>query len=208
MISVQTQIEIQGDLNLANISRKLDEINLPKEILKSALVKLQKEIILEFCGPKYSRDKNRKYKRAGTTDRTLYTRHGKVSFKLTKVYSMETDDIMRPLLLYVGMEPKKRIVDDLVLEYAEAATYLTYRDSKAVIENLTNAQVSRHRIHDCVQKVGVFMNEERRKEPAKDQDLIEGDDTKCHGLAGKKNEVNVILGKNQASGEKTLLGLV
>ena len=207
MISVQTQIEIQGDLNLANISRKLDEINLPKEILKSALVKLQKEIILDLCGPKYSRDKNRKYKRAGTTDRTLYTRHGKVSFKLTKVYSMETDDIMRPLLLYVGMEPKKRIVDDLVLECAEAATYLTYRDSKAVIENLTNAQVSRHRIHDCVQKVGVFMNEERRKEPAKDQDLIEGDGTKCHGLAGKKNEVNVILGKNQASGEKTLLGL-
>ena len=207
MISVQTQIEIQGDLNLASISRKLDEINLPKEILKSALVKLQEEIILDLCGPKYFRDKNRKYKRAGTTDRTLYTRHGKVSFKLTKVYSMETDDIMRPLLLFVGLEPKKRIVDDLVLECAEAATYLTYRDSKAVIENLTDAAVSRHRIHDCVQKVGAFMNEQRRKAPAQDQDLIEGDGTKCHGLAKKKNEINVILGKSQVSGEKTLLAL-
>ena len=40
-----------------------------------------------------------------------------------------------------------------------------------------------------------------------DQDLIEGDGTKSHGLGGKKNEVNVILGKNQETGEKALLGL-
>lgn len=51
------------------------------------------------------------------------------------------------------------------------------------------------------------MNRERRKAPVADQDLIEGDGTKCHGLGGRKNEVNVILGKNQESGEKSLLGL-
>lgn len=51
------------------------------------------------------------------------------------------------------------------------------------------------------------MNEERRMKPAKDQDLIEGDGTKCHGLGGKKNEVNVLLGKDVETGEKTLLGL-
>jgi hypothetical protein len=37
--------------------------------------------------------------------------------------------------------------------------------------------------------------------------LIEGDGTKCHGLGGKKNEVNVILGKNTQTGEKSLLVL-
>jgi transposase-like protein len=95
----------------------------------------------------------------------------------------------------------------LVLECAEAATYLTYRDSKTVIENLTYAEVSRTRIHECVQKVGAFMNGERRKAPVNDQDLIEGDGTKCHGLDGKRNEVNVILGKNQETGEKELLAL-
>ena len=51
------------------------------------------------------------------------------------------------------------------------------------------------------------MNEERRKAPAVDVDLIEGDGTKSHGLGGKKNEINVILGKNQETGEKNLLGL-
>jgi len=115
MISVQTQIEIQGDLNLANLSRKLQEVNIPKEILTSILVKLQEEIILDLCGPRYTRVNDRQFKRAGTTDRTLKTRHGKVSFKLTKVHSKESDGIMNPLLLYVGVEPRKRIVEDLVL---------------------------------------------------------------------------------------------
>jgi hypothetical protein len=55
MISVQTQIEIQGDLNLANISQKLDEINIPKEILKSVLAKLQDEVVKDLCGVKYLR---------------------------------------------------------------------------------------------------------------------------------------------------------
>jgi hypothetical protein len=207
MVSVQTQIEIQGDLNLASISRKLDQVNIPKEILKSILVKLQDEIVLDLCGLKYLRIEDRQFKRAGTADRTLRTRHGEVSFKLAKVCSKESGGIMRPLLLYVGVEPRKRIVEDLILECAETATYLTYRDSKTVIENLTWAEVSKTRIHECVQKVGAFMNEERRKTPVRDQDLIEGDGTKSHGLCGKKNEVNVILGKDQASGEKTLLGL-
>ena len=138
MISVQTQIEINGDLNLASISRELDQVNIPKEILKKALVKLQDELVLDLCGPTFLRDPDRRFSRAGTTERTLKTRHGKVEFKLAKVRDLENDSIFRPLLLYVGVEPKKRIVDDLVFECAEAATYLTYRDSKAVIENLTN----------------------------------------------------------------------
>ena len=130
-----------------------------------------------------------------------------MDFKLAKVRDLENDSIFRPLLVYVGVEAKKRIVDDLVFECAEAATYLTYRDSKTVIENFTNAEVSRCRIHDCAQRVGAFMNQERRKAPVKYQDLVEGDGTKCHGFYGKKNEIGVILGKNQGTGEKSLLGL-
>ncbi len=51
------------------------------------------------------------------------------------------------------------------------------------------------------------MNKQRRESPAVNQDLIEGDGTKSHGLSGEKNEVNVILGKNNETGEKALLGL-
>ncbi|MGE5556211.1 MAG: ISH6 family transposase [Methanocella sp.] len=207
MISVQTKVEIQGDLSLANISRELEKTNIPKEILKSAIGKLQDELLLQLCGRRYQRDRDRKFIRVGSTNRTLSTRHGRIEFRLTKVRCLENGSIMRPLLLYVGVEPKKRIIDDLTLECAEIATYLTYRDSKTVIENLTNAHVSKWRVHECVQRVGDFMNSERRKSPMKSQDLIEGDGTKCHSLGGKKNEINVILGKDQATGEKSLLGL-
>ncbi len=185
MVSVQTEIENQGDLSLANISRELDEVNIPKEILKSAIIKLQQELILDLCGPRYFRNPLRRFCRAGTTSRTLSTRYGKIEFKLAKVRCLENKCIMRPLLLYAGVEPKKRIVDDLALECAEIATYLTYRDSKTVIENLTNAQVSRCRIHDCVQRVGEFMNQERGRLPVRSVVLIEGDGTKAHGLGGK-----------------------
>jgi len=41
----------------------------------------------------------------------------------------------------------------------------------------------------------------------KNQDLIEKDSAKSHGLNGKNNEINVILGNNQKTGEKSLLGL-
>jgi hypothetical protein len=55
---------------------------------------------------------------------------------------------------------------------------------------------------NAFQKVGEFMNQERRRALAVDQDLIEGDGTKCHGLIGKKNKVNVILGKNMENSER------
>jgi len=45
-----------------------------------------------------------------------------------------------------------KVVDDLDFECADAATYLTYRDSKTVIEALTKAEVSKHRIHSYVQR--------------------------------------------------------
>ena len=51
------------------------------------------------------------------------------------------------------------------------------------------------------------MIQERKKTFAANMDLIEGDGTKSHGLGGKKNEINVILGKNQVTGEKNLLAL-
>jgi len=123
------------------------------------------------------------------------------------VKSLENGSIMRPFLLYIGLEPRKRVVEDLVFECAEAATYLTYRDSKTVIENLTKANVSKHRIHTYVQTVGAFIDEERRKATDQKADLLYADGTKAHGLNGNKNEINVILGKDTETGEKNLLGL-
>jgi len=198
---------VHGDLNVTGLSRQLDEANVNREILKAIIEKAQEELVDELCGGRYTRSGDRKFKRAGTTKRTLLTRHGKIEFTLVKVKSLENDSILRPLLLYVGIEPWKRVVDDLDFECAEIATYLTYRDSKTVIENLTKAKVSKHRIHSYVQKVGSFIDKERRRSEERKIKLLYADGTKAHGLKGKKNEIKVILGKDGETGEKNLLGL-
>jgi len=39
MISAQTQIEIQDDISLTNISQKINELNIPKQILQKTMEK-------------------------------------------------------------------------------------------------------------------------------------------------------------------------
>ena len=102
MVSVQAQIELEGDLSLTNLSRKLDEINLPKEILQTALTKLQDNLIQEICQTTpYVREPDKQFQRAGTTNRTLKTRHGNIELKLFIVHNLENNSYFRPLLLYL-----------------------------------------------------------------------------------------------------------
>nr|MDO8080406.1 transposase [Candidatus Freyarchaeota archaeon] len=208
IISLNNQIQVTGDLSLIPLSRSLDEANLNKEVLRAVLEKAQDQLIDELCGRKYARNQeDKKFQRAGTAERTLVTRHGIIRFKLVKVKSLENGTILRPFLLYLGLEPRKRIVDDLDFECAETAILLTYRDSQTVIRNLTKATVPKSRIHSYVQEVGAFVDQERRKTEKPKTDLLYADGTKAHGLNQKKNEINVIIGKDAKTGEKSLLGL-
>jgi len=209
IVSVQTCIDVSGDLSIIGLSRGLDEANLIKVILKAFLERIQEDLVNQLCGERYTRnrDSRYKYKRAGTARRTLVTRHGTISFRLVKVRSLEDGSMMRPLLLYLGVEPRRRIVDDLVLESAEAASMLTYRDTKNVIELFTNAETSKHRVHRYVQQVGAYMDRKRRKTATRKVNLMYGDSTKAHGIHGKKNTVNVVLGKDLETAEKHLLAL-
>jgi len=207
IVSVQATLEINGAISISNLSRRLDQTNLNKEILQTILTKHQDEIINQLCGEKYSRNKNRQYKRAGTTWRTLQTRHGEITIRVIKVRSLENNTIFKPLLLDLGVEPRRRIVDDLVIESAEAASLLTYRDTVTLIESLTKAETSKHRVHRYVQEVGSYMNAERRKSLPDRVGIMLGDGTKTHGLCGKKNMVNVVLGRDPETGAKHLLAV-
>ncbi|MDH7478100.1 MAG: hypothetical protein QHH17_06950, partial [Candidatus Bathyarchaeota archaeon] len=76
IISVRSEIEVHGDIRLAGLSRDLDEANVNREILKAVIEKAQDQLVTELCGNKYARNTDARFKRAGTTDRTLETRHG------------------------------------------------------------------------------------------------------------------------------------
>ena len=207
IVSVQATLEVNGAISITNLSRQLDQTNLNKGILQTILSKHQDNLVNQLCGPKYSRYKNRQYRRAGTAWRTLQTRHGEITLRVIKVRSLENNTIFKPLLLDLGVEPHKRIVDDLVLESAEAASLLTYRDAVTVIESLTKAETSKHRVHRYVQIVGLYMNAERRKSIPDRVGIMRGDGTKTHGLGGRKNMVNVVLGRDPETGDKHLLAV-
>jgi hypothetical protein len=51
--------------------------------------------------------------------------------------------------------------------------------------------------------VGAFIDKERRKTANRKVDLLYADGTKAHGIDRKKNEINVIIEKDSATGEKT-----
>ena len=207
IVSVQAVLEINGPISITNLSRQLDQTNLNKELLQTILTKHQEILVNQLCGEKYSRDKNRQYRRAGTAWRTLQTSHGEITLRVIKVKSLENNSIFKPLLLDLGVEPRRRIVDDLVIESAEAASLLTYRDTVTLIESLTKAETSKHRVHRYVQEVGSYMNAERRKSLPDRVGIMLGDGTKTHGLCGKKNMVNVVLGRDPETGAKHLLAV-
>ena len=71
------------------------------------LEKTQEELIKQLCGVKYSRNQDRKFKRAGTAKSTLETRHGTVEFRLVKVKSMENGSIMRSFLTFARLVVKQ-----------------------------------------------------------------------------------------------------
>ena len=71
IISVQAKLEVHGDIKVACLSRELDEANVNRGILKAVVVKVQDQLIDELCVKKYARNKDAKFKRAGTVTRTL-----------------------------------------------------------------------------------------------------------------------------------------
>ncbi|MDR1992911.1 MAG: hypothetical protein LBQ98_05375 [Nitrososphaerota archaeon] len=109
MISTQTQIEPKRDLNLTNISPKLNQNNQPNKILKTTLTKLQTTLTTDLCGPRYQKNPDKQYKRAKTTTRTLQTRHGKIKIKLIRLYNKQTRTYISPLLLYLGILARQRM---------------------------------------------------------------------------------------------------
>jgi hypothetical protein len=52
IISIQSKIEIHGDVRIAGLSRELEEANVNKEILEAEIEKAQDQLVTELCGKK------------------------------------------------------------------------------------------------------------------------------------------------------------
>lgn len=194
-INLNLRLEVNGDINLTALVHEIEKLELNKEVLIAILKNAQEDLIDKLCEQGYVRN--------GTKPRTLKTTLGKVSMRVQRVRSNKGRSCI-PFLSVLGIEGKERYTRDIKMESADSAIKLTYRDAEEEVRK-RGIKVSRSRIHKFVQEVGPKIREENQRHIEK-QNIVMADGTKAHGM-GKKNEINVVIGRDLESGAKTLLNV-
>jgi hypothetical protein len=84
----------------------------------------QEQIIMNLCGPKYSR--NHSFKRAGSYVKKLTTAIGTISFKVQKVRNRIDNSITSPIVEYLDLK-RRKYSKDLRMKLAEYASKMSYQ---------------------------------------------------------------------------------
>lgn len=205
--SLKGELEINNYKNVTNLVKALKNKNLNIKVLKHIIEQLQEAKITELCGVRYGRHNQPfKYKRAGSRKRTLVTEIGKLHFKLKKVKHKKKKETITPFLECLGLNPKERYAKDIKFSCADLVTYLSYGDTKKKIKSLLGIGISKQTIHSFVQEISPVAQEENKKHVKKNKAKhVYGDSTKTHSVYDDKNDLNVVLGYDPETKQKTLL---
>jgi len=121
--------EIIQDINAHSRSELINQIN-----------ERQEQIIMQLCGPKYSRKHSFKFKRAGSYTKKVTTLLGTISFKVQKVRNRIDNSIASPILEYLDLK-RRKYSKDLRVALAEYASKMSYRDASLEFETATGIHV-------------------------------------------------------------------
>lgn len=201
--TLQFSIRVNGNLNLNDLCKKVEEMRLNNFVVQQTLLHSQDEMITRMCGNKYEGG-DHDYVRAGTRERTIKTKYGDVELNLIKVRSLKTGEVTTPLLSEIGVKSKQRYTDYLMKDCVFLASSTTYRKASDEMEDISGVYVPKTTIHRFVQKVGPMMKEKSESCVEKKQ-ILGGDSTKAHGMNKKKNDVNIVIGIDPVKKEKTLI---
>lgn len=204
-VNLNISIELKGDINLTELAKKIEEMELGKMVLKTILERRQEELVNELCGPKHSR--GYAFTRNGSKKRSVNTKLGSIGLRVNRVKNEKTGNTFKPLLQLLGLNGKEHYTKDVKMDCADTATKLSYRDSVEEARK-RGLRVSKSTIHAFVQEIGPVMRSEREKRLRGKHDVVLADGTKAHALKkGEKNEINAAIGRDMETGEKTLLGV-
>jgi len=109
----------------------------------------QEELILELCGPKYSR--SHPYKRAGTYTKTLVTSLGTIKFKVKRVKGRKDGRTFSPILDSLDVN-RRKYTRDVRMKLAEFASKMSYNDASMEFETATGVHVPKRTIHSFVRR--------------------------------------------------------
>ena len=149
----------------------------------------QEQLILQLCGPKYSR--NYPYRRGSAYWKTLVTGIGKIRFRVKRVISKEDGRVFSPILEALDVK-RRKYSRDVRMKLAEFASVMSYGDASREFETATGVHVPKRTIHSFVREISPGLLEANRTndEPR----IVLGDSTKIRGLgSGEMNNVHVLL---------------
>jgi hypothetical protein len=165
--------------------------------LVNQIQKRQEQIIMQLCGPKYSREHSFKFKRAGSYTKKLTTPLGTVSFKAQKVRSPADNTVSSPILECLSIK-RRKYSKDLRMKLAEYASKMSYQDASIEFETATGIHVPKRTIHSFVQEIApkLLRANNAQNHPAEETkaETIMGDTTEVRALRGREmNMVHVLI---------------
>ena len=161
------------------------------ELVKQ-LSERQDQIIMQLCGPKYSRKHS--FKRAGSYTKKLITPLGTISFRVQKVRSLVDNTVSSPILECLGVK-RRKYSKDLRIALAEYASKMSYQDASLEFETATGIHVPKRTIHSFVQEIApkLLRVNAAQNHPA---EMLMGGTTEVRALRGREmNMVHVLISK-------------
>ncbi|MFQ6052430.1 MAG: transposase [Candidatus Hydrothermarchaeota archaeon] len=209
VVCLQIKMSIPDDkkISIASITNAIEDQGLENQATKLLLEELQRQEVYRLCGRKNLRkNQDKPCQRRGYTPRTVSTKFGKIKLKLARVMDRATGRTFKPLKDRIDLKGKKVYQDDISILSVEFSTKMTYRDASKEVERVVRESPSPSTINRRAREYGSAIIDFNREATKGDIfNLVMADGTKVHGIKGKKNEVNVILGLED-NGNKRLLG--
>ena len=208
-IPLNIKFTIDDEIDIINLSQKIKDLEIEKQILHQFIKKYDEMITTALCGVKYERKKDKKYERASFAQRTIITLLGKSDFKVNKIKDTKTGDIFKPTLQLLGIERYKNIQNDISFTAADIATKSTYRDTTYILKNFTKSispsTINRHVIK-WGKKIKKWMNNKNKENNNEKYEYFYSDGTLSHSQEKNiyKNDIKVAITTNP-KGEKVLL---
>jgi len=203
-IPLKISIEIPEDkkVTVGNISTAVRDIEINKMIVEEVVHNIDKQKVKEYCGPKYERGNgDKRYQRAGTCDRTVVTKVGKLNLNRHTVEdtSKDEDKFFKPVEDVVIFDGKKIYQEDISMASVELATKMTYRDAKKEGELFTSmpspSTINRRAI-EYGEEIQDFNDSEIIDN---NMDIVIPDSTKIHSQDKERDQhdVNITLGSEE-----------
>jgi hypothetical protein len=134
-----------------DLAEVVEDVNVhSRSELVKQIQKRQEQIIMNLCGPKYSRDHS--FKRAGSYAKTLITAIGTITFRVQKVKSRTDNTITSPILECLDVQ-RRKYSRDLRIKLAEYASKMSYQDASTEFETATGISVPKRTIHRFVHEI-------------------------------------------------------